>query len=220
MSGTQRAYLVLRSRASHAAFSGFCAVHRASCDLVAARGAHQLEVLEPGSRAMHTWISRWPSMTAAREGFRALDLSALQLPEPPLVLLAAAVPDDGLPPELDFVPTHRNVVVGRSQPPTLMLIEGTATDQERMDRYRDIILPLMREQDAFYLSFELGGAVEVLSGAWNEAIFAISRWPQAHAARAFWLGRRYQEDAIPLRLDVGTFQVVTLEGESDDFGGA
>ena len=216
----QRAYLVLRSRASHADFSAFCAAQRGRCEVVAARGAHQLQALEPGTPLAHTWISRWPSKDAAREGFAALDLRTLQQPEPPQVLLAAAIPDEGLPAAMDFVPTHRNVDAVLPQPPTLMLIEGTATDQARMDRYRDIILPLMREQDAFYLSFELGGSVEVLSGAWEEAIFAISRWPQAHTARAFWLGRRYQEDAIPLRIDIGRFHVATMEGEHDEFGGA
>lgn len=220
MSSSQPAYLILRSRSSHATFSTFCAAHRGTCAVAAARGAHDLEVLEPGTPAMHTWISRWPSTASARDGFKALDLSMLQRPEPPLVLLAAAIPDAGLPSAMEFVPTHRNVAAGHAQPPTLMLIEGTARDQERMDRYRDIILPLMREQGAFYLSFELGGSVEVLSGSWDEAIFALSRWPQAHTARAFWLGRPYQEVAIPLRIDVGRFHVVTLEGEPDEFIGA
>jgi uncharacterized protein (DUF1330 family) len=214
----QRAYLVLRTCAPYAAFARFVAAHAGIGELVAARGAQELQVLEPGSPAMHTWIARFPSLAAAREAFTGLDLAGLARPQPPLVLAANAVPDAGFPGELAFVPTHRNVPAVPSQPPTLMLIEGTATDQARMDAYRDIILPLMREQDAFYLSFELGGAVEVLSGAWDEAIFAISRWPQAHTARAFWLGRRYQDDAIPLRIDVGAFRVVTLAGERDDFG--
>jgi uncharacterized protein (DUF1330 family) len=216
---TRQAYLVIRTRASHASFARFCASAADHAEVVAARGAHETQVLEPGTPAMHTWISRWPSMDAARQAFARLDTSELVLPEPPLALLAAAIPDEGMPAEMDFVPTHRNVKAVQYQPPTLMIIEGTATDQARMDTYRDIILPQMRELDSFYLSFELGGSVEVLSGEWDEAIFAISRWPQAHSARAFWLSHRYQDDAIPLRIDVGRFHVVTLEGEKDQFGG-
>ena len=79
-----------------------------------------------------------------------------------------------------------------------------------MDVYRGIILPMMFERHAYYTAFELGGDVEVLSGAWDEAIFAISRWPSRAAARDFWLCERYQNDAIPLRLDVGRFSVALV----------
>lgn len=101
-------------------------------------------------------------------------------PEAPLALAAKAVPDT--PHEMDFVPTHRNVNAGPSSPPTLMLIEGSGSDQGKMDEYRDII-------------------------------FAISRWPEAHRALSFWLSKPYQDDAIPLRLGIGAFSVLTFEGE-------
>lgn len=215
----QAAYLVLRSRASFSSFSRFVAAHRGVGTLVAARGAQDISGLEPGTVVRHTWISRWPSLEAARAGFDALDLSDLEQPEPPQVLLASAVPDEGFPAEMEFVPTHTNVTPVAAQPPTLMVIEGTGHDQEKMDRYRDIILPLMREQDAFYLCFELGGSVQVLSGEWDEAIFAISRWPMAHQPRSFWLGATYQDSAVPLRIDIGSFQVSVMEGERDVFGG-
>lgn len=111
---------------------------------------------------------------------------------------------------------RKNISAGPSQPPTLMLIEGSASDQDKMDKYRDIILPMMKERGAYYICFQIGGDVEVLNGEWSEAIFAISRWPTLHQCRDFWLSTQYQKDAIPLRLDIGSFQVVTLEGERDD----
>jgi uncharacterized protein (DUF1330 family) len=166
---------------------------------------------------MHVWIARFPAMAAAKTAWTdVLDTSDLSAPGPPLVLAARAVPDAGFPPEMSFVPTRANVDPGPGGPPTLMLIEGTARDQARMDRYRDIILPMMRALKSYYIVFELGGAVEVLSGDWNEAIFAISRWPDRAAALAFWNAPKYQETAIPLRLDIGRFSVLTLTGEADN----
>jgi uncharacterized protein (DUF1330 family) len=91
-----------------------------------------------------------------------------------------------------------------------MLIEGTGRDQDRMDQYRDILMPMMFEEGAFYAVFDLGGSVEVLSGAWDEAIFAISRWPSRGAAERFWMSERYQRDAIPLRIDIGRFEVALI----------
>ena len=144
-----------------------------------------------------------------------MNASLLEEPEAPLVLAAKAAPDEGFPAEMDFVPTRQNVDPGPSQPPTLMVIEGSTSDQGEMDKYRDIILPMMKERGAYYVCFQIGGDVEVLSGDWSEAIFAISRWPDVHNARDFWLSARYQNDAIPLRINIGSFQVVTLEGERD-----
>lgn len=211
-------YLIIRSRAPYARFARFVERQRGlEAQLVAARGMHELKAWEPGSVPMHTFIARFDSMEQAREAWATMDLHGLLSPEPPLTLAARAVPDEGFPPEMSFVPTHMNVVAGASQPPTLMLIEGTGRDQEKMDTYRDIILPMMRERGSFYLCFELGGAVEVLSGEWDESIFAISRWPMPYLAESFWLSDTYQDTAIPLRLDVGNFSVVTLEGERDDF---
>lgn len=175
-----------------------------------------MTALEPGSIPQNTWIVKYNSAESAKLAYESLDLSDLSLPEPPLVLIANAVPDEGFPPELSFVPTRANVDAGPSQPPTLMLIEGSAEDQDRMDRYRDIILPMMRERGSYYTCFELGGEITVLSGDWSEAIFAISRWPGAHLPVDFWMSPKYQNDAIPLRLDHSRFDVVILEGERDD----
>jgi uncharacterized protein (DUF1330 family) len=211
-------YLVVRSAAPATRFERFCAKNaRRGGRIVAAQRIDNVTALEPGSTPMHVWIARFPSMTAAKTAWAdVLDTSELAEPAPPLVLAARAVPDAGLPPEMSFVPTRANVDPGPGGSPTLLLIEGSATDQARMDRYRDIILPMMRELKSYYTVFELGGAVEVLSGDWSEAIFAISRWPSRAAALAFWNAPKYQESAIPLRLDIGRFSVLMLAGENDN----
>lgn len=209
------AYLIIRTSAPAVNFQRFCAVNTGHGGrLVAARTIHDIEALEPGSVPLHTWIGLFRSMEEARTAWSEMDKGDLARPEVPLAIMARAMPAGGV--EDDAVPTHVNVKPGPAQPPTLMLIEGSADDQDAMERYRDVILPMLKERGAYYILFELGGDVEVLSGAWNEDIFAISRWPDAHLARDFWLSPLYQETAIPIRLDVGRFQVVTLEGERDD----
>ena len=208
-------YLIIRSRAPHIRFHRFCQTNsNHGGRLIAARPLHEIEALEPGSVPLHTWIGLFPSMEAAKAAWAAMDTSALQQPVPPLVLAAKAVPEGGY--DDDIIPTHLNVDPGPSQPPTLMLIEGSASDQAAMDQYRDIIMPMLKERGGYYIIYELGGDVAVLSGDWDEAIFAISRWPTPHAARDFWLADLYQDTAIPLRLNVSAFQVVTLTGERDD----
>lgn len=214
---TDPTFLVVRSKAPALRFERFCrASSKCGGRLIAACQVHEVAAIEPGSQPLHTWIARFPSMTAAREAWSArIDVSMLAHPEAPLVLAVRAVPDEGYPAELDFIPTHRNVVPGPSPSPTLLLIEGSASDAQRMEQYRDIILPMMKERGSYYTVFELGGNVEVLCGNWNEAIFAISRWPTREAALDFWLSSKYQETAIPLRLDIGRFSVLALAGAPD-----
>ena len=128
------------------------------------------------------------------------------------MLLAGKVPASGF--DDPAIPTQANAASVTDTDPVLMLIEGSATDQDRMDVYRGIILPQMFERSAYYSVFELGGDVEVLSGDWDEAIFAISRWPRRSAARDFWHSDRYQDDAIPLRIDIGRFEVSIIDASS------
>lgn len=84
--------------------------------------------------------------------------------------------------------------------------------EARMDAYRDIILPMLRERGAHYPLFELGGAVGVLHGHWQEGILAISRWPDLARAHDFWFSDRYQKVAIPTRTGAGTFDVQLAAG--------
>lgn len=126
--------------------------------------ADRTQALEPGTPAMATLIASLPSAEALRTVWREAGEPAGN------GMLVLSVP--GLP------PAH-------------MVIEGTAYDEEAIGRYRDVILPMMRERGSYYTVFELGGNVEVLAGEWDEAIFAISRWPTIAAARDFWYSERY-----------------------------
>jgi uncharacterized protein (DUF1330 family) len=93
-----------------------------------------------------------------------------------------------------------------------MLIRGSASDPARMDGYRDVILPMIKERGGYYEVFALQpGAVVAWSGAWTEQIFAISRWPERSAAEDFWYSDRYQSVAIPKRLGAGRFAVHLLD---------
>ncbi len=128
-----------------------------------------------------------------------------------VALACAGLPYEGWPG--NFVPTIATVDVPQSDSPrAFMVIEGTGTDQERMDAYRDQILPMMRDRGAYYVAFELGGNVRVLAGAWDEGIFAISRWPNKELAEDFWYSDHYQGHCIPLRTGVGRFDVQIIEG--------
>jgi uncharacterized protein (DUF1330 family) len=128
-----------------------------------------------------------------------------------VALACAGLPYEGWPG--NFVPTIATVDVPASETPrTFMLIEGTGTDQDRMDAYRDQILPMMRERGSYYVAFELGGNVRVLAGEWSEGIFAISRWPSKALAEDFWYSEKYQNECIPIRTGVGRFDVQIIEG--------
>ena len=93
-----------------------------------------------------------------------------------------------------------------------MLIEGTGRDEQRLDQYRDIILPMLRERGAYYVLFSLGGTTRVLAGKWDEAVLAISRWPSSARADDFWYSERYQQKAIPIRTGVSRFDVQLIDG--------
>ncbi len=211
-------YLIVRTTAPAAAFKRFLAANNACGGVISAASLmHEIVALEPGSQPLHTWIALFPSMEEAKRAWADRIVAGdLEKPCPPLALAARAVPAEGFPSTMDFVPTRRNTDPGPTQPPTLLLIEGSASDQGRMDKYRDIILPMMKAHRSYYIVFELGGNVEVLSGDWSEAIFAISRWPTREAALGFWHDPTYQDEAIPLRLDIGKFSVLMMTGECDD----
>ncbi len=174
---------------------------------------HQVESLEPGSVPRHVLLAWAPLLEAARAAWGAMAKAPLSQPAPPLVLAALAVPDDGF--GQPSIPTLASVGPTAVENPGLMLVEGSASDQEAMDRYRDIILPMLFEARAYYTIFELGGTIDVLSGEWDEAILAISRWPNRKTARDFWLCEQCQQSAIPIRLAISRFEVLLFEGRDD-----
>jgi uncharacterized protein (DUF1330 family) len=202
----------LTLKTSHSA-DAWAEVAAASRGIVLASGdALAVEPLEPGTAHTGLVIIRFAFLDD-RAAFWQSDVAReLAAADPGLVALATAgLPYEGWPG--NSVPTIATVEVPAGDTPrTFMLIEGTGTDQERMDRYRDMILPMMRERGAYYVAFELGGDVEVLAGEWSEGIFAISRWPTKALARDFWYCDRYQQEAVPIRTGVGRFDVQIIEG--------
>lgn len=174
--------------------------------LLAAAGQNDVTPLEPGSKHTGLVILRF----AFEEDLKRFT-DTMSLPDGTVALACAGIPYEGWPG--NFVPTIATVDVPDADAPrTYMVIEGTGTDQARMDRYRDIILPMMRERGAYYVAFELGGSVRVLQGEWSEGIFAISRWPSRAHAEDFWNSERYQHTAVPIRTGVGRFDVQIVEG--------
>jgi len=202
------AYLIVRSSAPDAWFGEFVNRVSAAAHVVGLARLHEVRALEPGTLPAHTLILDYPSKQAARDSLSSMPTELLNEPSEPLILLMAKVPEAGF--DDPSIPTRANAEAVPDDGPVLMLIEGSATDQERLNTYREIILPMMFERHAYYTVFELGGDVEVLSGTWDEDIFAISRWPSLEAAYDLWHSDRYQNEAIPLRIDVGRFEVAVV----------
>ena len=209
--------LVIKAFCPHRAFAGFSArageaVARNGGEVIVNAMVQDVQAIEPGSLPAHLWTARFPDAQARDAAWAAVQHdSDLNMGSKPLVLAMAAVPDAGLG---DAIPTKANVPAPHTTEPTYLFIEGSASDQARMDRYRDIILPMMVARSSYYVAFELGGNVKVLSGQWSEAIFAISWWPSTGHAMDFWLSETYQHDAIPLRLDIGRFSVLAARGKA------
>jgi uncharacterized protein (DUF1330 family) len=180
--------------------------------VLASGDAGIVKPLEPGTAHTGLVILRF-AFAEDRDAFwQSETAQALSAADPALVALATAgLPYEGWPG--NFVPTIATVDVPASDDPrTFMVIEGTGTDQDRMDRYRDMILPMMRTRGSYYVAFELGGDVKVLAGQWSEGIFAISRWPSKALAEDFWYCDQYQQQAVPIRTGVGRFDVQIIEG--------
>lgn len=180
--------------------------------VIAAAPASAVEPLEPGTKHSGIILIRFAFAADLEVFWASAPAYELRSADRGLIALSCTgLPYGGLPG--NFVPTIATVDIPASEhPPTFMLIEGTGHDQERMDRYRDMILPMMRERGSYYIAFELGGNVKVRAGAWEEGIFAISRWPSKAHAEDFWYSPRYQDEAIPIRTGVGKFDVQIVEG--------
>jgi uncharacterized protein (DUF1330 family) len=180
--------------------------------------AARVACFEPGTVASGLLIASVGNASRATALAREWLLPQLRKALPPssvpLVLRVTGLPSLGLPEMMD-IPTVASV----PRPPrglrnALMVIQGRATDPARMDQYRDIILPMMKERGSYYEVFALAeGEVEALSGSWGDQIFAISRWPTRASAEDFWLADRYQREAIPKRIGAGRFTVHVLDQE-------
>lgn len=177
--------------------------------------------LEPGTPAAGLLLASFKDgallQKCARE--RILPLIDRSVPKGTQVqvLQVNGLPENGLP-DMMAIPTVASVPRTRPVPRNaLMLIRGTGYDQARLDQYRDIILPMLKDRGGYYEVFALAeGEVTALRGEWKDAIFAISRWPTRAAAEDFWYSDKYQTQAIPLRLDgAGKFVVNLLDAALD-----
>jgi uncharacterized protein (DUF1330 family) len=213
MTGLAPAFLVLKvpgaDQALHDQWTP--AIEAARGTLLAAAPSAEVQPLEQGTIQTGLLIARFayaPDLDLFWAGAGAL---AAALPAGSQALGAAGLPYEGWPGHM--VPTIATVDVPASDAPrAYMLIEGSSTDESAMDRYRDIILPMLRERGAYYPMFELGGSVKVLHGTWAYGILAVSRWPDLARARDFWFCGRYQNEAIPTRTGAGTFEVQLTAG--------
>lgn len=215
---SQPCYLIIKTSVSNAKFQEFCKTNGALCSSAAAIShTHETTSLEPGSVPTNILISRFEDHINATEAWSACDKSALMTTKDTVAILSPAVPDEGFPAELDFLPTHANTTATETNSPTLMLIEGSVWDEKPINAYRDIIMPMLKERNAFYLVYTLADDIEVLHGEWNEGFLALSRWLTPAMAYDFWLSDTYQNTAIPTRIDAGKFSVLLFQGEQDQF---
>lgn len=191
-------------------------VRSAGGDVLAWAPPGRISCLEPGTVASGILLARWPepgaTMSVATGKIVSLLASAVPAHSTPLVLAVNGLPERGLP-EMMEIPTVASVPVAPKSPRNaLMVIRGSVSDQTRIDGYRDVILPMLKERGGYYEVFALQpGEVTTLSGRWTEQIFAISRWPQRANAEDFWYSERYQTVAIPRRLGAGRFSVHLLD---------
>ena len=189
------------------------------CRQLAICDRSEVECLESGTPVAEVGLFQFSDAEPAKEFWSGAEnrrlLAANGIAEDPgtLVLLSSGLPGNGLP-EAPEIPTVASVMPPRGRGPRhFMLIQGTGTDQARMDEYRDIILPMMSELGSYYIAFNIAGGTEVLMGNWPWEIFAISRWPDYRAGHDFWDSDRYQNLAIPTRTGAGTFHVHYLKGD-------
>ncbi|MGL6042834.1 MAG: DUF1330 domain-containing protein [Sandaracinobacteroides sp.] len=213
MQGLSPAFLVLKPRTADALlFDRWTrAIEAARGTVLAAALPADVEPLEAGTVHTAFLLARFAFSPDLDSFWAAATDLADALPPGSQALGAAGLPFEGWPGSP--VPTIASVSIPASNDPrAYMLIEGTGTDEARMDAYRDIILPMLRARGAYYPLFELGGAVRVLHGTWSYGILAVSRWPDTARAHDFWFSDRYQNTAIPTRTGAGMFEVQLAAG--------
>lgn len=203
-------FLTLKTTREASAWAACASDYRG--DVLAAADAAAVSPLEEGSAHSGLVILRF-CFAEDRAAYWAACADLAAADRGLVALACAGLPWEGWPG--NFVPTIATVTVpDAGEARWFMVIEGTGTDQDRMDRYRDMILPMMRDLGAYYVAFELGGSVEVWAGEWSEGIFAISRWPSRTHAENFWYSDKYQNECIPMRTGVGRFDVQIVEGQA------
>lgn len=221
MSAASPGFLFIELAGEHAnqvnLWSDVAAIVQAAGGTVFASGpAGRVACLEPATVAAGMLIAKWHDSESLTRGALGTILPMIQAALPastvPLMLRVNALPDAGLPEMMD-IPTVASVPVPPVVPRNAFLVvRGSAWDQERLNQYRDVILPMHKQRAGYYEAFAIQpGEVVALSGTWTEQIFAISRWPSRAVAEDFWYCDRYQTQAVPLRLGAGRFAVHMLD---------
>jgi uncharacterized protein (DUF1330 family) len=214
------AYLVVKTTATDAEFRAFvlaanAAAARAGGNTIIAERLHEVVALEPASDIYHVWAGVFPTEKDRDAVWSDLDgqgwTARLTTPVSPIVLAMPGLPPEGLPDPA--IPTAANIMPPDIEgPPAYMLIEGSVSDQARIDGYRGIILPMIAERGGYYIVFAFADQVRVLSGTWTQQVFVFSRWANRALAYDFWLSDRYQSLAIPQRTGAGLFSVLLFDG--------
>lgn len=175
-----------------------------------------VDALEPGSTPYTTQLYRFDNEDAT-DAFWATAkadpaIAPLLADDKMRVLAAQGLPAEGIPG--DPLPTAASdfTIPETDSPPGYMFIDGEAYDVDRLMTYREIIFALMLERASYYLVICEADGVRVLSGRWDEKIFAISKWPTVEHGRDFWYCDRYQNEGIPTRSGAGHFHVNLFEG--------
>jgi uncharacterized protein (DUF1330 family) len=215
----QTFHLVIRSFATDERFCEFAwqvAGHARtlSCQPYLAARLHECRFLEPNSTCAHVAVIACPSKNAARALWSKLQENSLidlvDTEKHAQCILVPNLPEEGLPDP--SIPTAANTAASEDHgKPAFMIIEGSVSDQLRIDQYRAIILPMIGQRRAFYSVFAFADEVEVLRGKWPHQVFIISQWNAISSALDFWLSDRYQREAIPTRTGAGTFEVMLTD---------
>lgn len=202
--------------AARASFGRLAALVRESEGTVlAAALPREVEVLEAGTRLAAVFIARWRTRTALDAFWstptRAAAFAPIARVRGSRAVGVRGVPAAGLPGH--FLPTVATVIPPElPTPPAWMLVQGSVTNLEPIQRYAEIIMPMLRERRGYYVVYAEAPDVSVLHGDWSEQAFIVSRWPDIEAARDFWWCDRYQLTAIPARTGHGDFTVVLMPG--------
>lgn len=223
MSAANPGFLFLEIAGEHANQVGLwrevgAAVRRLGGHVLASGPSGRIACLEPGTVAAGMLVAKWgdPAALTAAATSELVPMLRRSVPAGavPLALQVNGLPEIGLPEMMD-IPTVASVPKPPREPRNVFLvIRGSAWDQDRLNQYRDVILPMHKERGGYYEVFAIQpGEVTALCGEWREQIFAISRWPRRAAAEDFWFCDRYQAQAIPLRLGAGRFVVHMLEAD-------
>lgn len=185
--------------------------------MLAAALPREVEVLEAGTRLAAAFIARWPERAGLDAFWAAEGVASAFAPIARVrgsrAVAVRGVPAAGLPG--DDLPTIATVTPPRlPTPPAYMLVQGSVANLEPMQRYVEIIRPMLRERLGYYVVYAQAADVSVLHGTWAEHAFIVSRWPTLDAARDFWWCDRYQRTAIPTRTGHGEFTVLLMPGRA------